>query len=506
MTRSRMIAIALAVLVGAIAVTAYTYRSRFLAWRSATTSVSTPEPNGGSPAGTGDTPRAPIEIDPRRQQLIGVRTVAATRQPLSGTIRATGVVRYDETRQTDVNVKIEGWIRDLYVDYTGQAVRQGQPLFTLYSPQVVAAEREYLLALKNRDEMQHSPAADALGRADQIVTAARQRLALWDVPAEQMAALDRDREAPQVVTVAAPASGFIVEKQAIQGMHVMPGQTLYKMGDVSVVWVEADLYESDIALVRAGQTATVRLDAYPGEQFTGRVVYIYPYVDPATRTNKVRYAFANRAGKLKPGMYASVEMSGAPGDALVVPTNAVLDSGKEQIVFVAQGEGRFEPRHVTVGRRAGEQVEILAGVKDGEQVATSAAFFLDSESQLRGSLDSYTSAPAASGAAAIPEALTITFHTMPDPPKAGDNQFEVTVKDASGKNIDDAQVSVQFFMAAMPTMNMPAMRSLATLSGAGAGVYRGRGQILTSGRWDTTINVTRNGQRIGGTQLTVATR
>ena len=365
-TRSRTALIAILVVACAAGVVAYAFRSRIFRPRSTMPAAASPAPASAPEA---QTPRAAVDIDPRRQQMIGVRTVEAKRQPLSQTIRTVGVVKYDETRQADVNVKVEGWIRELFVDYTGQPVQRGQPLFTLYSPQVLTAESEYLLALKSRDQMQSSQIADARERADQLVTAARQRLSLWDVSAQDLAALDRDREPHGTITVHSPAAGFIVDKQAVQGMHMMPGQTLYKIADVSVVWVEADVYETEIALVRVGQAAAVTLEAFPGDRYLGRVVYIYPYVDEHTRTNKVRYELANRQGRLKPGMFANVEMNVAPCDGIVVPANAVLDSGKEQVVFVAQGSGRFEPRRVKVGRRMGENVEILGGIKAGEQVA-----------------------------------------------------------------------------------------------------------------------------------------
>ena len=451
------------------------------------------------------TPRGDVTIDPRRQQLIGVRTVAATRSTLSATIRTVGAVRYDETRQADVNLKVEGFIRDLFVDYTGQAITKGQPLFTLYSPDVLTTENEYLMAIKTRDLLRESQLPDARERADQMIASARQRLALWDVPSDEIRILEDKRQPSEAVTFRSPVTGFVVEKQAVKGFHVMPGQTLYKIADLSVVWVEADVYEADVSNLRVGQAATVTLDAYPGERFMGRVLYIYPYVDEKTRTNKVRYEFPNRGGRLKPGMYANVELSVPSGMAVLVPTDAVLDSGKEQIVFVAKGDGYFEPRHVTIGRRSGDQIQIVQGVKEGEQVATGATFFLDSESQLRASLQGFEAPQAGSGAAST-EQLDITFHSVPDPAKVGENQFEVSVKDPAGKPIADADVAVQFFMAAMPTMNMPAMRNEVKLSPAGGGVYRGTGQVMMAGRWDASVTVTRGGQRLGTKQLPVVAR
>jgi RND family efflux transporter MFP subunit len=466
------------------------------------------QPDTTSAGAAAATPRADISIDPRRQQLIGVRTAPARRVSLAQTIRTTGNVRADETRQTDINLKIEGWIRDLYVDYTGQAVRKGQPLFTLYSPDLYTTEQEYILALKSRDQMQSSQIPEARERADQLVASARQRLLLWDIPAEEIKALEDRREPQNAVLFRSPVDGVVIDKQAVKGVHMMPGQTLYKIADFSTVWVEADVYETEMPLVRVGARAIVTLDAYPDERFTGRVVYIYPYVDEKSRTNKVRYEFANRGGRLKPGMYANVEINAAPagaGSGIVVPTNAVLDSGTEQVVFVAKGDGYFEPRRVKVGRRLGTDIEILEGIKEGEQVATQATFFLDSESQLRASLQGFETPPAAPGAASR-EALDITFRSRPDPPKMGDNQLEVIVKDPTGKPIEDAEVSVQFFMAAMPTMNMPAMRNEVKLSRAGGGVYRGMGQVMMAGRWDATVTVMRGGQRVGSKQLTVVAR
>jgi len=264
-------------------------------------------------------------------------------------------------------------------------------------------------------------------------------------------------------------------------------------------------YSGVLIAVKVGDAATVTVGAYPGVPFTGRVIYIYPYLDEKTRTNKVRVQLTNRGGRLKPGMYATVELKSRGRSGLVVPTNAVLDSGTEQVVFIAQGDGRFQPQKVTIGRRFGDATEILVGLKEGDQVATGAAFFLDSESQLRASLQGYEPSAARTGAAA-PSGTQITFRTVPDPPKTGDNQLEATVKDASGTPIADAEVTVQFFMPAMPTMNMPAMRSEAKLAPTGGGVYRGNGQVMMAGRWDTTVTVVRGGQRLGSTQLPVVAK
>jgi hypothetical protein len=383
-------------------------------------------------------------------------------------------------------------------------IHKGQPLFTLYSPDLVATQTEYLLALSMRDQMKGSPVTDAREYADRLVDAARQRLRLWDLPPEEIVELDKTRTAREAITFRAPVGGYVLEKQAVQGMRVMPGQTLYKVADLSVVWVEADIYEQEMPLARVGQLATVTLDAYPGESFTGRAIYIYPFVEENTRTVKMRFQFANARGRLKPGMYAKVELQGAGGTGLTVPADAVLDSGRQQVVFVAQGEGMFTPRPVTIGRRLGNRTEILGGLKEGEQVAVGATFFLDSESQLRAGLQNYE--PAQSAQAAAGPVPTITFRSTADPPKTGENVFEVTVKDPAGQPIADADVVVHLFMPAMPTMNMPAMRSEMKLAPAGGGLYRGPGQIAAPGRWDVTVTVRNGGQRIGSRQFALIVR
>jgi Cu(I)/Ag(I) efflux system membrane fusion protein/cobalt-zinc-cadmium efflux system membrane fusion protein len=512
---------AIVAIVVALAATAYVFRSHFGGVRLVgrlvapqTDVVAGPPPqadmptSGGAPPSGAEEPRGDVTIDARRQQLIGVRLAPVQRTLLSATIRTTGVVRYDETRQTDVNVKLDGWIRDLYVDYTGQPVRRGDRLFTLYSPELLATQNEFLLALKNREQMQGSQVADAREYADRLVDAARQRLALWDLSPEQVATIEQTRQPLSAVTFTAPANGFVVEKQAVRGMHVTSGQTLYKVADVSVVWIEADVYEQDIASLRVGAPATVTLDAYPGQNFAGRAIYIYPYVDENSRTAKVRMQFANPGGRLKPGMFAHVELRGAEASGLTIPADALLDSGKEQIVFVAEGDGMFSPRHVTAGRRTADVVEITKGLKEGEQVATGAAFFLDSESQLRAGLQNYEPpAGASSSTVSTPsERLNIAFRPQPDPPRTGESTFEVTVKDSAGMPVADAEVTATLFMPAMPTMNMPAMRSATTLASVGNGVYRGTGQVLMVGRWDVTVNVSKGGQRLGTGQFALTAK
>jgi nitrogen fixation protein FixH len=340
-----------------------------------------------------------------------------------------------------------------------------------------------------------------------LLTAARDRLLLWDLTAEDVRDLEEKGQATGIVTFRSPVDGVVVEKAAVKGMRVMAGQMLFRVADLSSVWVEADIYERDIASVRVGQVATVTLDAYPGESFAGRATYIHPTLDETTRTARVRLQLANRNGRLKPGMYATVDIQGSASNGVSVPANALVDSGTEQVVFVSQGEGYFTPRQVKVGRRLGDRVEVVEGLKEGEQVAVSATFFLDSESQLRAGLQNYEASPTAStNASAAASSLDISFRPLADPLKAGENTFEVVLKDPMGKPVTDADVSLRFFMPAMPTMNMPAMQNDTTLPHTAGGVYRGTAQVLMGGRWDVTVIARKGTQQLGQKQLAIVAK
>ena len=463
-------------------------------------------PGSASDHAATDVPaRGEVIIDPRRQQLIGVRVVPVRRTSLSRDVRAVGIVRFDETRQAEITIKVDGWIRDLRADYTGRTISQGEPLFTLYSPGLLAAQNEYLLALRGHATAATAELPSVRDYAERLHQAARERLLRWDLTEADIRELEQRGRATDTITFRSPVSGTIVEKIAVEGMRVMAGQTLFRVADLSVVWVEADVPEQDMSSVRVGQAARVMLEAFPNEPLLGRTIFVYPTVQEQTRTAKVRVQFANRGRRLKPGMFATVQLSAPEAEALTVPTDAVLEAGTDQLVFVALGEGRFEPRPVKAGRRTREEIEITAGLKEGEQVATGAAFFLDSESQLRAAVQSYQ-APPDQVTATPTERLDIRFGSQPDPPRTGENTFEVVVRDSSGRPISDADVSVTFFMAAMPTMNMPAIRNQVKLPSAGAGVYRGSGLLMTPGRWDVTVDVSRGGQRLGGRQFAVVAR
>lgn len=515
MTRRSTLTIALVVVAAIIAaVLAFTPAGSALRGGNGNGAATTPTPSPATapaPAGDHAMPDVPargeVVIDSRRQQLIGVRIVPVRRAILGHEVRAAGVVRFDETRQAEITTKVDGWIRDLRADYTGRTITRGEQLFTLYSPALLAAQNEYLLAHRGHASAATAEIASVRDHAERLVQAARERLLRWDLSEADIRALEERGRALDTVPFRSPVSGTIVEKMAVEGMRVTTGQTLFRVADLSMVWVEADVPEQDMSIVRVGQTARVTLQGYPDEPLVGRTIYVYPTVEEQTRTAKVRLQFANRGGRLKPGMFAEVLLSGPDVSAITVPTDAVLQAGTDQLVFVALGEGRFEPRPVKIGRRTRDEIEITTGLKEGEQVATGAAFFLDSESQLRAAVQSYQVAPDQAPAATTPtERIDISFRPQPDPPRTGENTFEVAVRDASGQPISDADVSVTFFMPAMPTMNMPAMRNAAKLPSAGGGVYRGSGQVIMAGRWDVTVDVSRGGQRLGSRQFAVVAK
>jgi Cu(I)/Ag(I) efflux system membrane fusion protein len=324
-----------------------------------------------------------VEIAPERQQFIGVKFETVQKRMLDKVIRTVGRIEYDEKRIGTVSPKIGGWIEDLYVDFTGQFVRKGEPLLTIYSPELVSTQEEYLLALKAKQDWSKSPFSEVAEGGNLLAESARRRLKLWDISDAQIKALEESREPKKTLTLYSPFTGYVIEKMVNKGRFVDAGMALFKIADLSVVWLIADIYESELSAIRLGQQAAIQMAYYPGETFTGKAIYIFPYMDAQTRTAKVRYEFANPHGKLKPEMFANVEITVRLGDKLAVPESAVIDTGVRKVVVVDRGSGYFEPREVRLGARAGDVFEVLDGLKAGERVVTSANFLIDSESKLK---------------------------------------------------------------------------------------------------------------------------
>jgi len=452
-----------------------------------------------------------IRLSPEQRQMIGVTYGTVERVTLKKTIRAVGRVDFDERRLADVTFKISGWVQDLFVDYTGKTVRKGEPLLTLYSPDLVASQEEYLLALRSRAQLADSLLPEVRNSSLRLVEAARRRLLLWDLTPQQIAALE-ERGAPQTyLTLHVPISGTVIEKEVVKGMRVEPGMRLYRIVNLSTVWLHADIYEYEVPLVREGQEVTISLSYYPGETFSGKITYIYPYLDTQTRTNKIRLEFANPQGKLKPGMYANSEIEINLGPTLTVPESAVLQSGLRQLVFVEQGQGVFAPREVKLGVKAASRFAVLEGLTAGERVVTSGNFLLDSESKLQsatsmmdmmgaigmGDWKMESARPMEMGAQTVQAkliekqvgSLAVTVSTTPDAAKLGENTLRVQIKDNIGKPITDAVVNLEY------TMDMPGMLiDKAEAKHVGAGVYEAPVRFTMAGPWGVTVSIQRPGQ------------
>jgi Cu(I)/Ag(I) efflux system membrane fusion protein len=324
-----------------------------------------------------------VQISPEKQQLIGVKFGTVEMRPLDKVIRTVGRVDYDEKRIVTVSPKIGGWIEDLYVDFTGKFVKQGDPLLTIYSPELVSTQEEYLLALRAKKSLVKSPFPEVAGSGESLAESAKRRLKLWDISDDQIKTLEETGQAKKTLTLYSPFSGFVLEKSAYKGMNVMPGVALYKLADLSVVWLYADIYEYELPSIRLGQQASIQLTYLPGEAFTGRAIYIYPSLNPETRTAKVRFEIPNPHESLKPEMYANVEIKIRIGQKLTVPDGAIIDTGIRQIAIIDKGNGYFEPREVKVVRGTEQYYEVIKGLKAGERVVTSANFLIDSESKLK---------------------------------------------------------------------------------------------------------------------------
>lgn len=333
--------------------------------------------------GTGGEMKSTFTVSPERQQLIGVKTEDASIRPMNKEIRTVGLVEIDETKIERINTKISGWIDQVFVDYTWQYVKKGDPLFSIYSPELVSTQEEYLLALRSKEILGDSNFPEISAGANSLLDATRRRLELWDISPNQIREIERSGKVKRSLIIHSNVSGNVVEKNAFTNMFVEPNTTIYTIADLSTVWVNVDIYENEIPLVKLGMEATMTLASFPGEEFTGKVSFIWPYLEPKTRTVKVRLEFPNPGLKLLPEMYANVNLEIPLGDMLTIPASAILRTGKQDIVFVDKGEGNMEIRRVELGLKAGGFYEVLKGLKEGEKVVSSANFLIDSESKVQ---------------------------------------------------------------------------------------------------------------------------
>jgi len=488
------------------------HRSRALVQspKEVTTVTESHEPSSVPPSEQQmETPLAPMQLAAERLQSIGVKFGAVALKAVRDEIRTTGTVAIDETRFSYVQTRISGHIEKVFADATYQYVRKGQPLFTLHSPELIAAEREYLLAKRNAKELSQSTVPGVASGVASLLDSTKDRMGQWNIPDKEIARLEFTGEVVDALEIDSPVSGYITERNALPNMMVQLDTRLYTIADLSVVWVLAQVFQNDLSRVRVGAPASLTVDSYPGRVFHGQVDFIYPDVDMTTRTSRVRMVFANPKLTLTPGMFVNVDLEVPLGKQLVIPASGVLQSGIRQIVFVDRGAGYLEPRQVQLGQRAGEEYIVLGGLKAGERIVTSANFLVDSESQLQAAIGSFVPPPPGAVAAAAMNgqtgqaAVQVEMTTDPSPPHKGTNLYRVQLKSADGSTVTGASVSVRSYMGAMPEMGMAAMNAVTQLNERGNGVYEGQAKLENGGTWQITVTATKNGAAIAVKQLTL---
>ncbi len=467
----------------------------------------------GMEMGPNETGQAPAMLSPQKKQLIGVKVAEVEEKETERVIRAVGRVAYDERRLAQITLKVEGWIEKLFVNFTGQEVRKGEPLFTLYSPDLLATQQEYLLAKRSQKKLSASPIADVRETGNVLLDSARKRLLLWGISEGQIQALEKRGEPQTAMTMTSPIDGVVIKREGTQGMRVTPERTLYEIADLSTVWILADVYESELSFIKKGADANVTVAAYPGEVFKGKVAFIDSFLNPQTRTVQVRIELPNPDLKLKPQMFADVELTSHFEKGLLIPESAVLDSGIRQIVFVDQGMETVAPREITA-RRIGAHYIVQTGLTAGEKIVTSANFLIDSESKLMASANMMGSLgmagirmeqaqmgemdmnmdgmkmkgtregkPAAGSQTKKKGEVTLTLTTKPSPPVDGENTLQLIVTDAAGKPIDNAKVLFSY------TMAMPGMKAVKVPATFKNGRYEGKAKFGMAGTWEVTVFV-----------------
>lgn len=450
---------------------------------------------------------APVQLSPRRLQEIGVMTATAEMKEVNQQMNVPGNVDIDEQRLAYVQTRFAGWIKNVYANATYQYVRKGQRLFTVYSPDLVSSEQEYLLAKQNQNTFPQDVHSMAAKESGWLLQAATERLRQFDVPAQQIADLEQSGQVQREMPIDSPVSGYIIERNALPNAYVQPDTKLYTIADLSTVWIYANVFQSDVGRLKPGDSARVTVDAYPGRHFNGRIDQILPQVDMTTRTVRVRLIFSNPGVVLKPGMYVNVAIEAPLGRQLVIPSTAVMQAGSRAIAFIDHGGGNLEPRTIETGPQVDDFVVVLSGLKSGERVVSSANFLVDSEAQLQAVFGSFAppaqQSPSTAGAAKV-EQVQIDLTTQPSPARKGTNTVHVRLTGVDGKPLVGMQVTATFFMPAMPAMGMAAMRATAALEEKGSGNYEGALELDSGGTWQVTVTVQRNGQAIATKHLSVS--
>ena len=441
---------------------------------------------------------APVPISSREMQRIGVKIGEVRRKFVNDVLRTTGTVAIDERGLAYVQVRFAGYIQKVFVDSTYQYVRKGEPLFTIYSPELLSTEREYLLARESQQRLARSPDPAVARDAASLVDASAERLALWGVPRREIERLRATGRIRRDLVIDSPVTGYVTRREALPNAYAEPGTRLYTVASLAPIWVFAHVFQNDLGRLRVGDRARLTVNTYPGRQFTGRVDFIYPEIDPVTRTARVRLRFANPSLKLVPGMFVNVSIEAPMGEQEVIPASGVLQTGTRAIVFVDQGDGYLEPRDVHLGAEVGDEYIVLSGLKPGERIVTSANFLIDSQSQLQAALSAFAPPPAVPQAAGAPQ-VHLAVSLQPNPPRVGRNLIRVTLTDPKGRPVEGAQVSATFVLPGMPSMGMAGKQVAVQLSPAGNGTYQGSVTLTGGGTWQAAV-VARKGSQVLATQ------
>jgi Cu(I)/Ag(I) efflux system membrane fusion protein/cobalt-zinc-cadmium efflux system membrane fusion protein len=457
-------------------------------------------------ASQNDAKLAPILIPPARQQLIGLKFATVTQQDLVDSISTTGTVETNEQSATYVQTRFSGWIRRVLADQTWQHVKQGDPIFTIYSPDLVSAENEYLLSVRQSKALAKSSVDGVADGAASMVSASLDRLKQFGVPPSEIRRLQREGKARDEIAIAAPASGYIVDRQAFPNMYAESSMRLFTIANLSTVWVYAAVFQNQIAQIKTGDAVTISIDTYPGREFAGKVDFIWSALDPMTRTAKVRINLPNTEAEFKVGMFVNVNIKQRLGRGLLIPDSSVLQTGLHNIAFVDRGDGYLEPRELELGPHMSGGFVVRKGLSEGDRIVSSANFLIDSESQLQAAVGAYVPPPPGASAAgqAAAQTATIAMKTDPSPPQKGKNTVTLELRDSFGAPIDGANVSVVFYMPAMPAMGMAAMRRVATATARANGTYIAGINLDSGGGWQVSVSASKAGQQVATLQTNVS--
>jgi RND family efflux transporter MFP subunit len=448
-----------------------------------------------------------IQLDQKEQRDIGVETVEVRRRNLQRALIAVAKVDEPETQLASISARIGGRIDKLNVDFTGQPVLRGQPVASIYSPEVFSTAEEYRLALENKKRLGAGAEPLAVSGADDLVIASRRRLELWGLTTQQLDEIASSAK-PQIdLPIYSTVSGIVTERRVTQGQYVNAGDVLFTVSDLSTIWVKADVYQPDLPSVRTGQPVEITSDSLPGTTLHGRVGFLDTSINPQTRTASARIQVPNPSMRLRPGMFVQVRFAAPAGhNVLAIPRSAVLDTGMRKFVYVAKGNGEFEGRQVQLGSAGTDYYPVLAGLKEGERIVSQGSFLIDSQTRITGGMTGmfggskeFDHGQTDQGQAQAPafSQIKLTFRSDPEIPRGNsDATLHVTVLDASGKPVTDVQVKVTLIMPAMPAMGMGEMRAATDLTWKGSD-YMGTIKVPTAGSWNVEVNASRNGQLLG---------